>query len=118
MKRHVKVVAPSASLRDAARRLSATRATALPVCEGTRLVGLLSARDLTVRATAQGYDPRTGTVREVMTRQLICAPEDADVNEATSLMRQYRLTTLPVVDRQRRLMGIVSWTDLKRRRHP
>ena len=66
MKRSVEVVAPDTLLHEAARKMSVHNISVLPVCEGRKIVGLLTVRDLTVRATAEGCDPRTSRVREVM----------------------------------------------------
>jgi len=113
MKKSVAVVAPSTPLREAARKMSVHNVTVLPVCEGRRIVGLLTARDLTVRATAQGCDPRTGTVREVMTFPAVWAREGQDVSEAAHLMQKWQLRRLPVLNRQKHLVGMVSLSDLE-----
>ena len=113
MNRRVAAVAANTPLREAARQMSAQDVPVLPVCDGLTLVGLITPRDLIVRATGQGCDPRTGTVREVMTREVICGRDDQDVNEAASLMQRRRLARLPVVNRQQHLVGIVSLNDLR-----
>lgn len=119
MKSDVEVVTPDTPLRDAARRMSARRLTMLPVCVGPKIVGVLTARDLTVRATSQGCDPETGRVREVMTLFPICGQEYQDALQAANLMRRWRLRQLPVVNQQHHLVGIVSLSDLRRNRvHP
>ncbi len=112
IKRRVDAIAPGAPLREAARRMSASDAPVLPVCENGRLVGLITARDLIVRATAQGCDPRTSPVREVMTREVIAAREDLELADAVALMHRHRLSRLPVVDRQHHFVGLVSLADL------
>jgi CBS domain-containing protein len=112
MNRRVAAVPADTPLREAARQMSAQHVPALPVCDGLTLVGLITPRDLIVRATAQGCDPRTSTVREVMTREVIWAREDQDANEAANLMHRWRLRRLPVVDREMQLVGTVSLDDL------
>jgi CBS domain-containing protein len=113
MKRSVEVVAPDTLLHEAARKMSVHNVSVLPVCEGRRIVGLLTARDLTVRATAEGCDPRTSQVREVMMFPAICGREGQNVNEAADLMQKWQLNRLPVQNRQKHLVGIVSLRDLQ-----
>jgi len=112
MNRRIAAVAADTPLREAARQMSAQNIPVLPVCDGPTLVGLITPRDLIVRATAQGCDPRTSTVREVMTRKVIWGREDQDVNETAHLMHTWRLRRLPVVDTEMHLVGIVSIDDL------
>jgi CBS domain-containing protein len=113
MKRSVAVVAPDTLLQEAARKMSVHNVSVLPVCEGRRIVGLLTARDLTVRATAQGCDPRTSQVREVMMFPAICGREGQNVNEAANLMQKWQIRRLPVLNRRKHLVGIVSLSDLQ-----
>jgi len=112
MNRNFAATAADAPLRETARQMSMLDIAILPVCDGLTLVGLISPRDLIVRATAQGCDPRTSTAREVMTREVICVREDQDISEAAALMFRWRLRQLPVVDRRMHLVGIVSLEDL------
>jgi len=113
MKKSVAVVTPDTLLQEAARKMSEHNVTMLPVCEGRRIVGLLTARDLTVRATAQGCDPRTSQVREVMMFPAICGRESQNVNEAADLMQKWQIRRLPVLNRRKHLVGIVSMRDLQ-----
>jgi CBS domain-containing protein len=101
-------------LSEAARRMTALNITTLPVCNGPKLVGLITVRDLIIRAADEGLDPRTSTIREVMTRQVICVGEDQDLHRAAALMQHHNLFQLPVVNRQRHLVGIVHLSDLDR----
>ena len=112
MNRNVEFVAPNTLLREAAQRMSVLRSPVLLVCDDRKIVGLITPRDLIVRATAQGCDPRTSTVREVMTREIICGQETQDVTEAAAVMRRHRLSRMPVVDRHRHPVGIVSLAEL------
>jgi CBS domain-containing protein len=84
----------------------------LPVCENERLVGMLTDRDITVRCVSEGFDPRTDLVREVMTPQVVYCFEDQDVTEAAKLMKEKQIRRLAVLNRQKRLTGIVSLGDL------
>jgi CBS domain-containing protein len=72
------------------------------------LVGMLTDRDITVRATAAGDDPRDVTVAEVMTPDVVFCLEEDDVEIAARLMEQYQVRRLPVLDEEHRLLGMVS----------
>jgi len=113
MKKNVAIVAPDTPLREAARKMSVHNITVLPVCEGRKIVGLLTARDLTVRATAQGCDPQTTPVREVMTFPAVYGREGQSINQAAHLMHKWQLRRLPVLNRQMHLVGMVSLRDLQ-----
>jgi CBS domain-containing protein len=115
IQRQVIAVGVDTPLSDAARSMRALNVTRLPVCDGLKLVGLITARDLTMRATAEGLDPQTSTVREVMSRQVACVWEDQDIDHAIAVMQRYNLFRLPVVNRQQQLVGIVCFRDLNRR---
>src|SRR5262245_13699762 len=112
---HPEFVSPDAGLVEAARKMKRLDVGALPVCEGEHLVGLLTDRDITVRATAEGRDPLQTRVREVMSSEPICCYEDQDIVECVDLMEQKQIRRLPVIDRSQRLVGIVSLGDLATR---
>ena len=84
----------------------------LPVAEGNRLVGMITDRDITVRSTAQGADPSAAQVRDAMTADVTYCFEDDDVTQAAALMRQKQLRRLVVLNRDKRLVGIVALGDL------
>ena len=84
----------------------------LPVCDGDRLIGLLTDRDLTVRAVAEGCHPGTTQVREVMTPDVVYGFDDQDIQDAARVMEQYQIRRLPVLSRAKRLVGIVALGDL------
>ena len=112
MTREVEVISPEASLEEAAGKMDQLDVGPLPVCDGGRLVGLVTDRDITVRATAAGKDPRTTRVREAMTTDVLSCFEDQDVQEAARLMEAQQVRRVPVLDRAGRLVGIVSLADL------
>lgn len=112
----VTAVGVDTTLGDAARRMRALSVTRLPVCDGPKLVGLITARDLTMRATAEGLDPQTSTVREVMANRVVCVEEEEALYQAARIMQRFNLFRLPVVNRQHHLVGIVYFSDLARRR--
>jgi CBS domain-containing protein len=85
----------------------------LPVCgDNDRLVGMLSDRDITIRAVAEGQDPNKARIQDFMTPNLINVFEDQDVSDAARLMKQNQVRRLVVLNRDKRLVGIVSLGDL------
>jgi CBS domain-containing protein len=112
MTSNVQVVAPDATIREAAALMRALDIGPLPVCDGRRLLGVVTDRDLTVRATADGRDPNTTRVREVMSEGVVTCFEDDDVKTAAQLMQREQIRRLPVLSRDKMLVGIVSLGDL------
>jgi CBS domain-containing protein len=113
MTREFNVVSPETTLRDAAERMSSLDVGVLPVCENDRLVGMITDRDITVRATADGLDPFATQVGEVMSKdELITCGEDDDIETATRRMRESHVRRLPVLADDRRLVGILALADL------
>jgi CBS domain-containing protein len=108
----VTVVLPEATVQEAAREMEALEVGPLPVCEGERLVGMLTDRDITVRTVAAGRDPATILVREVMTPEVVYGFADQGVQEAVKLMEAQQIRRLPVLNRDRELVGIVALGDL------
>ena len=106
------VIAPTATLTEAAQKMSQLEVGPLPVCEGAQLVGMLTDRDITIRAIAQGRDPNTTRVREVMTPEVVYCFEDHDVEIAAQMMEMRQIRWVPVLSRGKRLVGIVSLGDL------
>ena len=80
-----------------------------------RLVGIVTDRDLALKVVAEGRDPQTTKVEEVMTRKLITSRPDDDVESAMKAMAQYQLRRIPVVDDHNRLVGIISQADVATR---
>ena len=109
---NVEVIFPAASLREAAEKMSRLDIGPLPVCDGERLVGMLTDRDITVRATAQGLDPNTTSVREVMTPEVVYCFADQEVEIAAQMMEVRQIRRVPVLDRDKRLVGIVALGDI------
>jgi CBS domain-containing protein len=108
----VEVIAPEASIYEAAEKMSHLDIGPLPVCDGARLVGMLTDRDITVRAVAAGRDPRMTHVRDIMTPDVVYGFEDQDVEDAARLMEQYQIRRLPVLNRSKHLVGMVALGDL------
>jgi CBS domain-containing protein len=109
---NVEVIRPEAPLQEAAALMKSLDVGSLPVCDGRRLQGMLTDRDITVRATAEGRDPRQTPVREVMSHDVIYCFDDQEVHEAARLMEQRQIRRLPVLNRSKDLVGIVALGDL------
>jgi len=112
MTRNVKVIGPERSVREAARLMDNLNVGSLPVCDGERLVGMITDRDITVRATAVGEDPDQTQVKEIMTDDVRWCFEDDEVNDVVRTMGDVQIRRVPVVDRAKRLVGIVALGDL------
>jgi CBS domain-containing protein len=111
MTRDVITVTPSATLREAARLMSQIDAGVLPVAEGDRLVGMITDRDIAIRAIALGKGPDS-TVGETMTHEVKYCFDDQDVEDVAENMSDLQVRRLPVVNRDKRLVGIVSLADI------
>jgi len=105
-------VLPDTTIVDAALVMKNLDIGPLPVVDSGRLIGVVTDRDITVRATAEGLDPLTTHVSDVMTREVVACREDDDVRQAARLMQDAQLRRLLVVDDAGRLTGIVSIGDL------
>src|SRR4051795_12624759 len=112
MTKGAECVSPSSSLQEAASKMKNLDVGPLPVCEGDHLVGMITDRDITVRATAESLPPRLGQVRDVMTPAVVYCFEDQDVKEAAQLMKEHQIRRLVVLNRDKRLVGILSLGDL------
>jgi CBS domain-containing protein len=111
MTRNPQAIVPDDRLRDAARLMDELGVGLLPVCDGARLVGVITDRDITVRSTA-GEPPDTTTVAQAMTHDVRWCFDDDDVRKAERLMRKMQIRRLPVLDHHRRLVGVLSLGDL------
>lgn len=112
MTRQPRVIQPDATVADAATIMRRLDVGALPVCDGSRLIGMLTDRDITTRATAEGRDPFLTPVRDVMSPGVAWASEDDPVEEAARIMREHRIRRLPIVNERHTLVGVVSLGDL------
>ena len=106
------VIRPETALIEAAQKMKSMDIGMLPVCDGDRLVGVITDRDITVRGVAQGCDPKIARVQEVMTPEVIYCFDDEDVKDVAKKMEEKQVRRLPVLNREKRLVGIVSLGDL------
>jgi CBS domain-containing protein len=112
MTRAVLFIHPDDTLKDAAAKMRDQDIGLLPVCEGDRVIGLLTDRDITIRGTAEGRNPEGTRIREVMSSGAISCFEDQDISEAAQVMRDKQVRRLVVLNRANQLAGIVSLGDL------
>ena len=111
MTRDVQLLSPNDTIRDAARQMRDQDIGSLPVAENERLVGYITDRDIVVRALAEGRDAGT-TVREAMTERVLYCFEDESIEDVAANMAQNQVRRLPVLNRDKRLVGIVALADL------
>jgi len=117
MTRDVKLVSPKQSICEAAKLMAECDAGALPVGEDDRLVGVVTDRDIAIRAVAERKSPDT-PVAEVMTRQVLYCFEDESIEHVAQNMGEQKVRRLPVMNREKRLVGILSIGDVSRTTKP
>ena len=113
MTQDVRLASPDQTICDAAKIMAQIDAGALPVEQDDRLVGVITDRDIAVRAVAAGKAPDT-KVRDVMSREVLYCYDDQDLDAVIRNMGTIKVRRLPVVNRDKRLVGIVSFGDLAR----
>ncbi|WP_442756577.1 CBS domain-containing protein [Methylocystis sp. JAN1] len=111
MTRDVKLVSPDDTVESAAKRMGEIDAGALPVAENDRLVGMITDRDIAIRCVANGRGPAT-KVRDVMSEEVKYCFEEEDIEDVAENMGEQRLRRLPVLNDDKRLVGIVSLGDI------
>jgi len=111
MTRDVRIANPGQSIGDAAKIMAEIDAGAIPVGENDRLVGMITDRDIAIRAVAKGKGPDT-PVRDVMSKDVKYCYEDEDLEHVAHNMGDIQVRRLPVVSRDKRLVGIVSLGDV------
>jgi CBS domain-containing protein len=114
MTREVRIATPGQSIRDVARLMKDLDAGAVPVGENDRLVGMITDRDIAIRAVALGKGPDT-PVREVMSEDVKYCYDDEDLEHVARNMGDIQVRRLPVVNRDKRLVGIVSLGDVSQK---
>jgi len=111
MSRDVERASPQDTIQDVARKMRDTDSGAIPVCDGDRIQGMVTDRDIVLRAVSEGRSFAT-PVSEVMTPGVECCYEDDDITAAADKMAELQVRRLAVLDRDRRLVGIVSLGDI------
>ena len=113
MTTEVETISSEQTAREAAAFMLRADAGSIPVCDGDRVVGMITDRDIAVRGVAEGRGPDT-PVSELMSDGIICAHEDDDIHAVAKRMSDEQVRRLPVLDSDDRLVGIVSLGDLSR----
>lgn len=107
----VQIATPEQTVREAAKIMAEIDAGVLPVSENDRLIGMITDRDIAVRCVGEGRGP-DAKVREVMTKEVKYCFDDQEIEEVAENMGEQQLRRLPVIDRNKRLVGIVSLADI------
>lgn len=118
MRRDVTVVGPNDTIQQAARIMGQIDAGVLPVGENDRLVGMLTDRDIAIRAVGEGKDPAQCRVRDIMTQEVSYCFEDDAISDAADHMAELQVRRLPVLNRDKRLVGMLSIGDIARDHEP
>ena len=112
MTREVQVVHADQAIKDAAQFMLKVDAGSIPVCDGDRVIGMVTDRDFAVRAVAEGRGPDT-PVRDIMSADIVCCFEDDDVEQAARKMSQSKVRRIPILARDgEKLVGILSLGDI------
>ncbi|MBB4224189.1 CBS domain-containing protein [Variovorax guangxiensis] len=111
MTRDVEVISPDATIAEAAKRMRDGDFGMMPVGENDRMIGAISDRDIAIRGVAEGHDGNT-KVRDVMSGGIRWAYEDDAVDHAAQIMAEHQIRRLPIVDRDKRLVGILALADV------
>jgi CBS domain-containing protein len=106
-----KVISPEAMICEAAQEMAEHDIGMLPVCDGQRLVGAITDRDLVIRGIAKGYDPLNTKIKDVMTPRICYCYEDDDLEEVARIMEQKQIRRMPILNDAKQLVGIVSLGD-------
>jgi CBS domain-containing protein len=105
-------VTPETLVSEAARLMKSEDVGSLPILEGEKVTGVITDRDIVIRAVAEEKDPRGMPVREVASRELVTIRPDEDLSEALKLMASYQVRRLPVVDEDNTLVGVIAQADI------
>ena len=111
MTQPVECVSPAATLQEIAKMMNSRDIGSVPVCEGEQLMGLVTDRDIVVRAIATGMKPESTMARDIMSIEVQGISSDADVHEAARRMSEYQIRRLPVVDHGK-IVGMIALGDL------
>jgi CBS domain-containing protein len=112
MHKGVEWVSPDTRLPEIARMMRQSDIGAVPVGENDRLIGMVTDRDICCKAVADGHDIDAMTARDVMTTGIVWCRDDDDVEDAADLMESRQIRRLPVIDKNKRMVGMLSLGDL------
>jgi len=111
MTQQVDWVAPTASIVEIARLMKNKDVGSIPVCEDKKVIGMITDRDIVLKVVADGLSSESKMAKDIMNSQVITVTSDQDVHQAASIMSQYQIRRLPVVE-QGKIIGIVALGDL------
>ncbi|MGZ3723511.1 MAG: CBS domain-containing protein [Bdellovibrionales bacterium] len=114
MTKEVELATPQMTLVDAAKKMLEGDFGFLPIAQNDRLIGVVTDRDIVVRGIAKGLDPKISNVREIITDEVLYCFEDQTVEEVAHNMGENQVRRLPVMNREKKLVGVVSLGDLAR----
>lgn len=112
MTRNVQTIGPDETIQNAARLMDDLNVGMLPIHDGTRVVGVITDRDITVRATALGLTPTEHPVSDFMTDEVYYCLEEDSIESVAENMSHIQIRRMPVLDRNNRLVGIISLGDI------
>src|SRR5499426_2210791 len=114
MSQSVQYIEPTTPIAKAAEKMRELDIGFLPICDNDRLVGTITDRDITIRSVAQGRDPRLAPVEEIMTPSVFYCYGDDDLEHVAKYMQEKEVRRMLILDRQKRLAGVVSLGDIAR----
>jgi CBS domain-containing protein len=114
MTKEVETVSPETTIKDGATLMKSRDIGSLPVVEGRKVSGVITDRDITIRVVAEGRDPGSTKVGEIMSREVVSVREDSDLKEAERLMHDRQLRRLPVVNAAGELVGYLAMAKVAR----
>ena len=105
-------VGPETPVRELARAMRDEGIGSIPVGENDRLIGMVTDRDIAIKALADGKDPASLTARDVMHGPILYCRTEEDIDDAARLMEQHQVRRLPVIDETKRMVGMLSLGDI------
>jgi CBS domain-containing protein len=115
MTQGAETINPDALAREAAIKMKELDVGSLPVCDGEKLHGLVTDRDIVLRMVAEGHDPASTKVKEIMTTEATYCFDDQTLEEAAEVMEAHQIRRLPILNRDKQLIGMLSLGDLATR---
>ncbi len=108
-------IRPDTNLQEAASKMKELDTGVLPVCDGENICGMITDRDIAIRSTAQGQDPKNSKISDIMTPQVEFCHEEEDLEKIAQRMEAKRIRRLPVIGPEKKIVGIISLGDVVRR---
>lgn len=112
MTTNVEIIRPDISVMEAASKMKSLDCGILPVYENDKLIGMITDRDIAIRSSAEGHDPKIEKVRDVMTQKVVYCFEDESIENVAKIMEENKIRRLIILNRSKRLVGICSLGDI------